>query len=67
MRRISESLTDIVGVWSDISQGLNDVQAWNLLIGTPGLLDIIRPGLIGSWTGIREATQRYMDIITGRN
>ncbi|KAJ6561975.1 hypothetical protein B0H19DRAFT_1026798 [Mycena capillaripes] len=66
MVKISQSLTDIAAVWKDITQGLNDIEAWNSLLITPSLLDIVRPELLTSWTGIRDATQRYMDIIVGQ-
>jgi prefoldin subunit 5 len=66
MQKIADSLTDIAGVWKDITQDLNDIIAWNLLLANPGLLSVARPALITSWTGIQQATQKYMNIITGQ-
>lgn len=66
MQKIADSLTDIAGVWSAVTQNLNDIAAWNLLLSTPDLLPIARPELLVSWEGIKTATQKYMDIITGQ-
>jgi hypothetical protein len=64
MQKIADSLVAITRVWSDITQGLNDVETWNDVIGIPEMLDSARPELINAWTRIKDATQRYVDIIT---
>jgi hypothetical protein len=66
MQKIADSLTDITAVWENITQSLNDVQTWNLIIAQPGLLDVAKPELLVAWTAVRDATQKYMDIITGK-
>ncbi|KAJ6561967.1 hypothetical protein B0H19DRAFT_1068666 [Mycena capillaripes] len=71
MQNTSESWTNIVGVWTDINQGLNGIEAWNAMLKratpeSPPLLDIVRPELLTSWAGIRDATQRFLDMITGQ-
>ena len=65
MQRIVDTVAGIADIWANITQGLNDVGAWNLLLDLPQLLDDMTPKLIDSWTSIKEATERYMDIITG--
>jgi hypothetical protein len=65
MQSIAKSLTDIVGVWKDITQGLNDVKAWNTLLIIPALLPTVTPELTTRWTGIKDAAEKYMRIITG--
>ncbi|KIK54677.1 hypothetical protein GYMLUDRAFT_231859 [Collybiopsis luxurians FD-317 M1] len=68
MQKIAASLTSITGVWSGISQNLNDVNTWNLLLSTSGasILANARPVLLNAWANIRDATQKYIDIITGQ-
>ncbi|KAJ7849621.1 hypothetical protein B0H13DRAFT_1875476 [Mycena leptocephala] len=50
MQEISDCLSQIADVWTDITQEL---------------LETTRPALKESWTAIKEATEKYMDIITG--
>ncbi|KIK57574.1 hypothetical protein GYMLUDRAFT_229116 [Collybiopsis luxurians FD-317 M1] len=69
MESIAKSLVDITGVWSDIAQNLNNVQSWNKLLEGPAganLLENAREILLANWANIRDATQKYIDIITGK-
>jgi hypothetical protein len=63
MKRISDSLSEVTSVWTTIRQSLNDVEAFNLLLASPGLLDVVRPELIVSWTNITGAIAQYNAII----
>ncbi|KAJ7799039.1 hypothetical protein B0H13DRAFT_2391335 [Mycena leptocephala] len=65
MQKIADSLTDVVSIWANITQGLDDVGAWHSLLDIPGLLDIVKPELIASWISIRKAAKRYINIATG--
>jgi hypothetical protein len=64
MQNIADSLICLTEVWGDITQGLNDAETWNDVIGIPGMLDSARPGLLDAWNKVKDATQRYIDIIT---
>ncbi|EJU00461.1 hypothetical protein DACRYDRAFT_117414 [Dacryopinax primogenitus] len=64
MVKVADSLSDITTVWSDITQNLNDVQAWQILLDNPDLLTTLRPLIIENWTNVQTATQTYVDIIT---
>ncbi|KIK57577.1 hypothetical protein GYMLUDRAFT_172628 [Collybiopsis luxurians FD-317 M1] len=68
MERVAQSLTSITNIWRDISENLDDVTSWNVLLAANGtaILDAARPILINAWANIRGATQRYIDIITGQ-
>ncbi|KAJ7799035.1 hypothetical protein B0H13DRAFT_2391332 [Mycena leptocephala] len=65
MQRIVDTVAGIADIWANVTQGLNDVGAWNMLLELPQLLDDMRPKLMDNWTSIKEATEAYMDIITG--